>query len=393
MEIDLKSNPRELLKQLAADRAAPRMSEDEVAKMLANPEIAQRLYEACRVASDDGTSCIGTLTGALNLMLDKSDERPGMNGFERMLAKLNIPVRNDMKNGTIAGIMDLFFSTPAGTALVPEFIVQTLRDVAEEQWDISGLVAERVFTPNGTFKQPYLDLSNLDTHVGVVGEGADLPEVSLKFTEFSKTIGKRGCIFRYSYESVRRMSIPLFQLALQRIAFSNVSDLVAALIEVLIAAVTPVAKSTYNGADANDSNAILYETFLNYTGANNGLRYSKVLGNLQTIIKVLTMGRPSVDPMLLNALTAQLAKGMTGQGVRVQNPQWGDVELIVHPSIADWTLVAIDPRFAALQITEAGADIVESGKIIRNQTNELAITMADDFVTFDTSAIRVMSNI
>lgn len=385
------ANLHSMTRLLVNDREQPRLSPADVAGLLANKNTAIGLYEAAGDMLTGDAKSPMTLTHLLSHLLGTEGE---MNGLELMLSELGIRVSNDIENGVYAGDMNLFFATPAGTALVPEFISQKLREVAQREWNLNGLVAERVFTPNGTFRQPYLDLTNIVAGMSPVEEGGDLPEIKLAFSEASKTIAKRGCQFLVSYEAVKHVAINLFLLALDRIGYQMSLDDSAKLVAALVNGSTGQAKSVFAAAgDANDSHSIVYETWLNFISENSGRVYSKVLGTKESIIKVLLMAKSNVDIEMALRLLSRDGGANMGEITGVQNKQWSQVDLAIHPNVPAWTLIAEDPRYAVVQVSEIGADISETARVIEKQLNRLTMSKREDFFVFDASSIRRMTNL
>ena len=379
---------------IAAEPRNPRFSCEDVKSLLAKNPL--QFYSAVANGNKPGDvngSKPMTVSALLNDIVE--DDGSGLDGFERMLRHLGINLRNDASKGVYVGTMDLFFTADAGTALVPEFISRTLREVAEDiSWDVNSLIAEHVYTPNGSYREPKLDLSNLDAGMGDVAAGAELPEIFFAFTENAKTINKKGCVFRTTYEAIRRTPINLFQLALKRVAIASNSGLMTKLVSVLInGAGSTQTKNAINSNDTNGSHSLLYETWLKFIRGVDGLRYSKVVGDIDAIIAVLLAAKPSVDPIQLLSYFAAAKSGIMGELLNMQNKQWGEVELIVHDSVSQWSLVAVDPRYAAVEVTEIGAEIVEKEQIVARQIKGITITNANDFYVNDPTSIKIMTNI
>jgi len=385
----MQGGPAKVVNELVNDSGVDRLSVENVIEMLNADGL--KFYSACQdIKTGDGDTPM-TGTAVLTNLLGKSED--GLDGFEQVCQRLNIPTKNNSELGIFAGKMNLFFNTTAGTALVPEFVSRTMREAARESWDVRGLIAENVITPNGTYREWGLDLSAIKTGMKQIAPGGEYPEALLVFNEAAQTVGKRGVKFVATYEAIREMPIPLFKLAIKEIALKSRRDQVGELVGTIFAAGTSATKNSFNTGDTNGTGTIQYKTHLKFTAMDEGYKFTKILGDIDMIIAVLLMQKPSVDPIQLMNFFSDRKRAIIGEDIKVQNSQWNGTELIVHPDCPATTLAAIDPKFAAVQVTTAGVKLTEAEKIMSRQLEALYVTLADAFYIRSNAAIRKMTNI
>ncbi len=381
-----------IIPEAVLDHKFEGFDEEDVAKLLDKHKVD--FYVVCQGMKDDRGLDRGiTVSAALNRMMKPDPSGKNLDGFDRMLRYLNIPVQNDANYGVYTGTMDLFYSSQAGTALIPEFINRELRKIHEERYSLKGLISEQVYTPNGLYEVPEWDLSELDAGLRPVGEKGEFPRARLGFSSVSGKVAKRGVILEASYEVVRRMNINVIRNFLQRVAVTNEADLMGELLETLLNAQTAIAKKSWNDKETNDSGTLLYDSWLTFMAGTTGLRFNKVAGNLASVIKVMLMQKPSVDPIQLSSMFATLKKSKLGESVSLRSGKWEDIEIIDHADVPAGTLVAWDSKFAAIQYTEAGLNLIETGKVINRQFHEIVISMGDEFAVPESATVRKMDHI
>ena len=379
------------LVQKSYDLDFPRLTEEDMAHWLERNGV--NAYAAC--AATDNGRVPTTLTAFMDTMLEPR-EGCNLTSLERMMQYFGIATKNDIRRGVFASPVGMFFNVPAASNIFPEFLNQTLLEIAEDrEEDIRDLVVDTIYTPTGDYRQPKIDVSSLDVEQGQVGERGEFPEVTLELTSQNATVGKRGAQITSSYEASTfyAQSIQILQATLREIALKNFNDLVALTYDAIInSGVATETKNSINSADANGSNTWAYRTHLLATGVRNGYIFSAGIANLRTAVAIMEMQRPSVDPIQLNAQYREALAGMSTL-VNLKKSPWVPMTLRQHTRAANWTLPMIDPRYALFHIKRIGLDLVETEKVISRQINRIVISNADAMSVFNTAAIRIVTNI
>jgi hypothetical protein len=82
---------------------------------------------------------------------------------------------------------------------------------------------------------------------------------------------------------------------------------------------------------------------------------------------------------------------LANQGnVRTRRPILSGITTEFVDSLADKTLVGLDPRYALEMVSRVGADLTETDKIIRKQLNEVVISEIVGFSVMDPAAAKVL---
>ena len=362
----------------------------QIAQLLATH--GTKFYEGCYNIQDAKNKQTHPMTLSAVLEHIMAADESKLSAFDRMLMYHRIPVLNVSDRGIYAANMDLFFRTPSSTALVPEFINRVLRKQVEEEYSLGDMVAELIMTPNGSYKQPKLDLTNISAGMGRTAEYARSPKARLAFTEDSKTVGERSIALEVSYRAMRHIPINLFTLFLKRVAMADSEDLVGMAVETLeTAAGTPTAKATVNNADTGTL-SMQYKTWLNMCARSGGHKWDRGVCKQATAIAILTMARPNPDFMQMMSAIKPGDAGINA-GVQLQKKRWTPCELIDHETAASQQLTLFDRAFALLHIKEIGVSLTETDRIIDGGFEQIVVRDSDDFCVFDSTAVKAYNAI
>lgn len=376
--------------QFAAENPEFGFTEEQLAEYMA--KTGRKFYEESTSIFSEGREQLMTASQAINVLLKKDDS--GLDGFERMLAFHCIPVRNDLEHGIAAGSLDLFFKTPSATALVPEFISRTLLKYATEDYSLGDIVAELILTPNGTYRQPSIDESGMETGFGRVAEYAKSPVARLKFSEVTKTVGDRTIALQLSYKAKKDVPLNLFMLFLKWVARADAEDLLTRAVEVLeSAAGTPIGKTTLDSSLAANDGTLSYKAWLKMTRKENGYKWDRAVGRSEVTDAVMLMQRPSVDPIQISSIYAAMVDEKFKAGVSMSNIRRVPTQLLESEKISANTLVLFDRDYALNHIKEIGVDITEYDKIINGRFEEVVVSKSDDFCVFVSSAVKAYDEI
>jgi hypothetical protein len=356
--------------------------------------------------------------------LDPSPEyRDGLDAFERQLMLADIRTRSMPEQGLWAHRVERFFASekPGTEYLLPEFIARKWREVSagvrfyassnpvsdvlypaflQEQVrakkiapaiPLSALVAITTPIDAAVYKAFYLTDASDSYTMKRVAEGAEVPTAELTGGDHTINLKKYGRRLLGSYETFRRMAIDRFALHIQLLAVKAESDKVDTAIDILV-----------NG----DGNALTTPTNSNLTTLDTAavagtltlkgfLAWKMKWANPYLCNVVLAREADSLQVLLLNAGSANVPfaflAGTFGMGgVQPINSGLGPVMLGWSSSAPSLKLVGIDNRFALEMITEVGASLTETDKIIGKQLNEIVITETVGFCVFDANANKTL---
>lgn len=378
---------------------------------------------------------------SLSAWLEEEDPsepyKDGLDAFSRQLKVAGIRCSSDPAKGYYADTFDIFEKSTNNRALLPEWAFRqwkraTGRDVVT--FRAAGEHERTPFTsdmlPLGSIFRPYADaaaarmaqlapaiplaeLVAIETPIDTdsyrmwyltepaadqkrfvrIGEGAEVPEVTLTGSEHYLKIYKFGRAFRTTYEFLRRSRIDLVALHIARMAIQAEDDKVAAAMDVMI-----------NG----DGNAATAATVYNLTAldplATPGfltlrawLSFKLKFKNPYALTTILGQEAAILSTQLLSTGNANVPlvsiAGPSGfGGFRPINPQLRDS---VGYGITDQApanqIVGIDRRFGLERVSEIGGNITEMERYIRNQTQVLVMTEVEGYGVFDQNATKILN--
>lgn len=150
---------------------------------------------------------------------DKSKD--GLNAYEKLLAELNLPIRNDYERGVYMQAASETFTTYPGTrALFPQVIDDVLRwanrqDLVETT---APIIANSRTISGAELLSTVVDDDSAERDTFMVAEGGRIPVRSIKTSEKTVKIYKHGSGIRTTYEFNRRASLDLLIPYANRIA-------------------------------------------------------------------------------------------------------------------------------------------------------------------------------
>lgn len=259
--------------------------------------------------------------------------------------------------------------------LFPVWLEETIRQPIYDKDIIGELVTTTIGIEGNVVKSPTLNLMSEKNKPNFkkarIAEGADLPLAKITMGEQAISLHKHGRAVEMTYESMRRMKIPLFLQningIINDIAFQNLDFAVDVLV---------------NGDGNTDSAASKLGTTANVGMIEN----TELIGFLMdywfenhyaadTITTSMDMAK-QIGAMFFDT---NLSAGASAQ-VRFSMPQFLDVQnvkvLVAHlPKINGKDAIVLSNRQNTLiRYEENGSNIQENSKNIRNQTGLLTVS-------------------
>jgi hypothetical protein len=209
------------------------------------------------------------------------------------------------------------------------------------------------------------------------------------------TLNKKGRAIDMSYEYVRRMRIDMLALLIDGILQQTGLDLADDAVSVLINgdgnASTAATNFNLTALGGVVANGIDWESWLKFRLKFYPYKGITAIVDETQLIKVLGIQPPVIDPLTLMA--AMNGGTSIGGGANLtQNVFSGPMRYVYLASstIANRVLV-IDPKYALEQVTEIGADIVETDKMIKSQFETIVLSQVTGFATLFPDVVKTLT--
>lgn len=312
---------------------------------------------------------------------ESDHDKDGLNAYEKLLCELDLPIRNDFSRGVHLQAASETFETFAGTrALFPEVIDDVVRfatrQVALET--VTPMLANSRTIAGAELLSTVIDDDSKERDTFLIAEGSNIPVRTIKTSEKSVKIYKHGSALRTTYEFNRRVSLDIMVPFANRIAKELELSKVKAATAVLI-----------NGDGAYGAAAVInqssYNTPTGVTATNGKISWPHLL---YWLVKRAEAGVP-IDTVVMNwdgffqwtmmFGTQQTAAGMTmAESLRMagvdaqQMPQAINLAMALKPvlssSVPAGYLIGYSVGDTLEELVEAGSNISETERTIRNQT-------------------------
>lgn len=353
-------------------------------------------------------------------MIQPSKSTDSLTAFERQLQLNGIIVQSKPELGLFSSPGEYFFQSdrPGSAILFPVLLQKTaLWTKLKGFVDINRIVAT-TRTISGTTAYSVLSIDDSAITGGQLTGGitqpmahgrrfrvdqrGNFPSVNIAWSEKTNAVTKHGVQLNWTYEFVRRASIELMQTVVARIMLQDQLELFNEAVSIVIngdgTANPPCAvktlKKTAAGATANQivTNAtaageLTYETWLKYIGNTRPYTYDAIFGNLSTLVKFVTMSRPTMDPA---AIITNLLEAKSQGTAKLDTPLFPNVTLFLAENMPDDKVLGIDTAFAIERIIELGSDLKEVERVIQNQTEAMVISISDNVSKIFNEAASVL---
>jgi len=404
------------------------MTKSDPREIVLSPELYERAYS-------EGTSLSGYLEKLDPSREYKGTEFDGTDAFERQMFWADIMPFSYPERGVWSDRVSKFYEQEGAAVLFPEFIARVWRSVstvANKTPGLDGLqrfymssspvsdvlhpdyiqsvarqkqiapaiplseiVAITTGIDSGVYRAFYLKDDEDERRMARVAEGTEVPTVELTGGDHTISVRKYGRRLLGSYETFRRMTIDRFALHLALLAVQAEVDKVKTAIDVIVNGdgnTTPaVTAATNHNLLTLDTDAVAgAPTLKGY------LAWMMQWGSPYACNVVLAKQTHALELLMCNAGTANVlfgqVVGMFGiGGVTPISGQLGPVRLGWDAQCPTETWVGIDNRFAIEMVTEIGASLTETDKIISRQFNEIVMTESIGFAVLDPNSSKTLT--
>ena len=317
----------------------------------------------------------GGLTEALE-KLDPSENYigtslEGLDAFSRQLKRYDIRV-----SGRGSDCVEKFFQTSNSAALFPEYVSRAVRQGMERADILPNLVATVTDIEGMDYRSIVSAPTNDEKSLKIVGEGAQIPQTTVRTRENLVKLHKRGRMLVASYEALRFQRLDLFSVTLGQIgayiARAQLGDAIGVLL---------------NGDGNNNAAAVVN---VNTAGTLTYADLVKLWANMAPY-ELNTLLAPTAQMQSILALPQmQDAKaGLDFQGTGKMITPLG-ATLLHAPEMTAGIIIGLDKN-CALEMVQAGGVVTDFDKLIDRQLERAAITCTAGFAKIFTEASKALN--
>ena len=301
----------------------------------------------------------------------KGTSLEGLDAYQRQLKRFGIRV-----GGSASDVVDKFFKTSDSAVLFPEYVSRAVRQGLEQADILPGIVASTTVIDG----MDYRSISSVPTEdekeLKVVGEGAFIPETSIRTKENLVKLRKRGRSLVASYEAIRFQRLDLFTVTLRQIGAYIARTLLKDAIDVL-----ENGDGNGNAAEVVNcaaSGTLAYSDLVNFWNGFDPYELNTVIAEPAVMAKLLGMEQ-----------FRDAAAGLNFHGKGDMITPLG-AKLLKSPAVSSGTLIGID-KSAALEMVKAGEIMTEYDKLIDRQLERAVISCTAGFAKIFDGASKVLS--
>lgn len=316
----------------------------------------------------------GNFTAALQSI--DSDENykgtnlEGLDAYQRQLKRYGIKV-----SGENSDCIEKFFSTSDSAVLFPEFVSRAVRKGIEENNVLSSIVATTTSINSQDYRSISSSLTADDKELKLVGEGAFIPETTIRTKSNLVTLRKRGRSLVASYEAIKYQKLDLFAATLKQIGAYISHSLLEDAVSVL----------RYGDGNSNAATTVSSAT----AGT---LAYSDLVSlwtgfdpyRMNTIIAA-----PNMTSAILNMTQFRdAAAGLDFHGTGKLITPFG-AQLINTSAMQSGYLIGLDKN-ASLEMVKAGDIMTEYDKLIDRQLDRAVISCTVGFAKMFSDSSKLL---
>lgn len=321
-----------------------------------------------------------------------------LDAFERQLLRYDIRLKDDTVNGIRASVVGDFFAnremnfgglqtdrpstSTSAKILFPEWINRVAREAKMAQYGVADLVALDRGIDSDTYRATTITITPADVRRGRVTEKGSFPIAAIATSQTGNILKKYGIQFEATYEVLRRMSLPLVERMIAGSLLVNKNDQFATCLDTIIngdgnASTAATAYSLTVLDTAASAGTLTYKGWLAFLAKAYPYKFNVVVGNINALLQVILMTKPTVDPIQLMT-TMDLARA--GGTINFTNTPWGNISFVLYESTdIDNQLIAIDKGFAVERLHEVGADLTETERIIAQQFERIVVSDVEGY--------------
>ena len=295
----------------------------------------------------------------------------GLDAFSRQLKRFDIRV-----SGRGSDCVEKFFQTSNSAALFPEYVSRAVRQGMERADILPNLVATVTDIEGMDYRSIVSAPTNDEKTLKVVGEGAQIPQTTVRTRENLVKLRKRGRMLVASYEALRFQRLDLFTVTLSQIGAYIARAQLGDAINVLL-----------NGDGNNNAAAVIN---VDTAGTLTYGDLVKLWANMSPY-ELNTILAPTAQMQSILGMTQMqdANAGLDFQGTGKMVTPMG-ATLLHAPEMTAGTLIGLD-RNCALEMVQAGGVVTDYDKLIDRQLERAAITCTAGFAKIFTEASKALA--
>lgn len=309
-----------------------------------------------------------TVTQFLNK--EAPSQQEGLDAFEFALMEQDI----NLTKGTV----ESFYRTSDDSVLFPEFINRNIRvgiaGLSAQDLTLADVIATTTTIDSGVYQSVNAQFSEKKLDFKKIAEGAPFPTVTITTAKQSIDLAKIGVKLEASYEVLRRMKLPLFSIHMQLIGKRLAKRMVAYAVYKIING------DGNNNAAPKTTKALTYDNLLEFYLDMDNWEATVWLAK-KTLLKEMLKLTEFKDSRLFD--TASSGTLATPFGNDVKKFNWTETTL------GDNQLIQLDKSASLEMIKEAGAELIETDKVIDKQIEGTVISQVVGFSRIFTDAAQV----
>lgn len=292
----------------------------------------------------------------------------GLDAYQRQLKRFDIKV-----GGMDSDAVEKFFQTSDSAALFPEYVSRAVKQGMERADILPSIVATVTKIQSPDYRTIASVMSGEDKELKYVGEGAQIPQTTVRTQENLVKLHKRGRMLVASYEAIRFQKLDLFTVTLRQIGNYIARSQLADAVEVLL-------NGDGNGNAAEEKSLSAKPSYSDMIGLWTALSPYE----LNTI---LASTDAAADLLSLSEFQDSQA-GLTFQGTGKMATPLG-AKLFHVPEMEERTILGLD-RSCALEMVQAGEISVDYDRLIDRQLERAVISVTAGFAKIFSDACRVI---
>jgi hypothetical protein len=279
-----------------------------------------------------------------------------------------------------ATLVESFFTSNDNKVLFPEYIRRKIEEgmkFDKRQLNLPDIYAIKTELDGNSDKQQILKFDENDTKLKLIAQGSEMPTVTVLDGEAAISLFKAGRKVVFTYESIRRSSLLRIGLFFSEIGKRIGRQIVRRGLEVMKDgdgnnnACTPVETATTTWK-YDDLLQLLYGDF------SDGYEASHIVMNKKMFMKIFT-DKTNFAQMQSPGILEKFLR--TGEQEDLLGVVWK-----LHNDIPDETIYAYNKNLCLEYYEEKGSSIVETDRIISNQTEIGTISRNLNFGILDAKA-------
>lgn len=268
--------------------------------------------------------------------------------------------------------------------------------ITEEQLQpavpVDSVVAGTSTIDGDSWRPMYVKGEGSDLVQKRVVEGDPLPEARLELGAAALTLSKYGRAIVASYELLRRMPIDMVALYIRMAARQTELDRVDRVRDIMV-----------NGDGNPGTDATVHTlTSLDPATTAGNLTLKAWIAFKTRVLQPYAMNtvfvsqNTAIDLMFLKAtddagtLLIQVPNNGLGGFQLINGGVSQDIQVAVLPGMDDNTIIGFDRNNAVQRVIEAGSNIAETMRWIRNQTQELTFSQNEGYAVMQPGAAKIM---